>query len=68
MKKLILIIIFFLSITTVNAQRPTSATQVKNFSITGNVTDKGTKEPLEYATIVFKKVVKDLVNNIFVKK
>ena len=54
MSKLFLTILTFgLFATTTKAQGPQTGQLQKDFTITGNVIDKDTKEPLEYATIVF---------------
>ena len=50
MKKIILVALCLISITSLNAQRQKAAT----FTITANVIDAQTKEPLEYATIVLR--------------
>jgi hypothetical protein len=51
MKNVSIIAVCMFCITTLFAQRPA---QSKSFIITGKVIDKDTKEPLEYATAVFK--------------
>ena len=54
MSKLFLTILTFgLFVTTTKAQGPQSGQLQKDVTITGNVIDEETKEPLEYATIVF---------------
>jgi outer membrane receptor protein involved in Fe transport len=54
MNKLLLTILTFgLFVTTTKAQGPQSGQLQKDVTITGNVIDEETKEPLEYATIVF---------------
>ena len=52
MKKIFLTAICLFAMATIFAQRPTQ--KAAAISITGNVIEKGTKAPLEYATIVFK--------------
>lgn len=51
MKNIYIAAICLLCISSGFSQRPT---QFKSFSITGKVIDKDTKDPLEYATVVFK--------------
>ena len=53
MKKIYLVAICIFAIASVFAQRPT-ASQAKTFTVSGVIIDKDTKEPLEYATVVFK--------------
>ncbi|WP_215046317.1 outer membrane beta-barrel family protein [Tenacibaculum dicentrarchi] len=53
MKKLILIVIFMLSIS-IQAQRPTKKQgNIPKITLTGKIIESNTKQPLEYATLVF---------------